>query len=68
MLEANQGRKLIVGLGNPGSKYNGTRHNIGFEFVDLIAEKYGIDMTKTKFNSIYGGTKASNETKKKSRF
>ena len=56
MLEANEGKKLIVGLGNPGSKYNGTRHNIGFDFVDQIAEKYGITMTKTKFNSIYGGT------------
>lgn len=53
--EAGNGRKLIVGLGNPGSQYQSTRHNIGFVSVDLIAEKYGISLTKSKFNSVYGG-------------
>lgn len=42
--------KLIVGLGNPGDKYKNTRHNIGFEVIDLFAEKKGIDLFKNKFN------------------
>ncbi|MGL4741881.1 MAG: aminoacyl-tRNA hydrolase [Sarcina sp.] len=45
---------LIVGLGNPGNEYDKTRHNIGFEIVDYIADKYSIDINRTKFKGLYG--------------
>ena len=39
---------LVVGLGNIGSDYKNTRHNIGFEVVDYIANKYEVEMTEVK--------------------
>lgn len=45
---------IIAGLGNPGRAYSGTRHNIGFDIADLIAEKHGIRFNKTKFNAFLG--------------
>lgn len=45
---------LIVGLGNPGKEYERTRHNIGFEIIDYIADKYSIDINRTKFKGNYG--------------
>ena len=44
---------LIVGLGNPGSKYEHTRHNMGFLTVDLLAEKLGVKLNKVKFKAAY---------------
>lgn len=48
---------LIVGLGNPGSKYEGTRHNAGFICVDKIAENLQIKVNKLKFKSLIGSGK-----------
>lgn len=45
---------LIVGLGNPGREYENTRHNIGFAAMDVLAEKYNIDINRTKFKGEYG--------------
>lgn len=41
--------KLIVGLGNPGGKYDGTRHNIGFDVVESLAQRHAADAAKKKF-------------------
>ena len=45
---------LVVGLGNPGKEYEGTRHNIGFDVIDCLAYKYNIDINRIKFKGIYG--------------
>ena len=45
---------VVVGLGNPGKDYTNTRHNIGFNTVDLIGKRNNINLNKIKFNSIYG--------------
>ncbi len=47
---------LIVGLGNPGKEYAGTRHNAGYEVVELLAERLNVKLNKLKFNSVYGET------------
>ena len=46
--------KLILGLGNPGSVYDGTYHNIGFMAMDRLSEKVNIPFTKAKFHAIIG--------------
>lgn len=40
---------MVVGLGNPGLKYEGTRHNAGFMSIDMLAKKYGKHIKKVKF-------------------
>ncbi len=46
--------KMVVGLGNPGSKFADTRHNVGFNVVDLLAQTLQIDVTKRKFGARLG--------------
>ncbi len=45
---------IVCGLGNPGKKYERTRHNVGFIALDLIAEKSGISVSRLKFKSLIG--------------
>ena len=46
---------LIVGLGNPGKEYENTRHNVGEDFIDILAGKYDIELKKEKkFLGSYG--------------
>ena len=44
---------LIAGLGNPEEEYSGTRHNMGFDTINKIADKYNIKINKKKFNGLY---------------
>ncbi|WP_070001081.1 aminoacyl-tRNA hydrolase [Cellulosilyticum sp. I15G10I2] len=46
--------KLIVGLGNPGMEYAVTRHNIGFQAIDTLAEVYNISVQRNKFKALIG--------------
>jgi PTH1 family peptidyl-tRNA hydrolase len=41
----------VVGLGNPGKKYETTRHNVGFMFIDRISQKWDVKLRKTKYSA-----------------
>lgn len=51
---------LIVGLGNPGKKYEFTRHNAGFLFVDILCEKYNFKVDRLKFHALTGEARIKN--------
>lgn len=52
---------LIVGLGNPEPEYSHTRHNMGFDVLNNISEKYNIKIEKKGFDSLYGIGTIENE-------
>lgn len=45
---------IIAGLGNPGKQYEGTRHNIGWQVIDALADKHGIRVLENKFKGLIG--------------
>ena len=52
---------LIVGLGNPEPQYSKTRHNMGFDTINLIAKKHNIELSKKGFDGIYGSGEIEGE-------
>lgn len=52
---------LIVGLGNPENKYSKTRHNMGVDVINKLAQKHNIEVTKKKFEGLYGAGMIENE-------
>lgn len=50
---AASGRKLIVGLGNPGPRYRNTRHNVGFMVLDEVASGLGVAFSREKFGGLF---------------
>jgi len=52
--EAGAAMYVIAGLGNPGTKYENTRHNVGFMVIDMVAEKHHIPVTEKKHRALIG--------------
>ncbi len=54
LLKGGKDMYLVVGLGNPGKRFDGTRHNIGFEVIDYLSSLYNISIKKLKHKALIG--------------
>ena len=52
---------VVVGLGNPGKQYERTRHNVGFDVIDILAKEYGISVSKIKHKALIGEGRIGSE-------
>ena len=52
---------VVVGLGNPGKQYENTRHNVGFNVIDILANEYNISVTKIKHKALIGEGRIGSE-------
>ena len=53
--------KVVVGLGNPGVRYQRSRHNIGFQVVDRLAEKFSILISTRRFKALFGAGRINSQ-------
>ncbi|HOJ11887.1 MAG TPA: aminoacyl-tRNA hydrolase [Clostridiales bacterium] len=49
-----EGYHILAGLGNPGLKYRNTRHNVGFDTIDILSKQYGINIRQLKHKALIG--------------
>ena len=53
--------KIIIGLGNPGRQYSGTRHNVGYRVVEELARRHGVEKEESRFDAILGHLRIGGE-------